>query len=98
MEEVKKALARIEAKLDKVIKAMQEYDGVDEEFNPITDGYEEYRVFPCVGHAIESDKEEEKIVKQNKKKNETLQSSSTKRNKRKYRKRGVGGQNGDPRP
>ena len=30
---MKEQLDRIEAKLDKVIRAMQEYDGVDENFN-----------------------------------------------------------------
>jgi cell shape-determining protein MreC len=36
---MKEQLDRIEAKLDKVIKAMQEYDGLDEDFN---EPYEEY--------------------------------------------------------
>jgi hypothetical protein len=36
---MKEQLDRIEAKLDKVIKALQEYDGLDEDFN---EPYEEY--------------------------------------------------------
>ena len=36
---MKEQLDRIEAKLDRVIKAMQEYDGVDEDFK---EPYEEY--------------------------------------------------------
>ena len=36
---MKEQLDRIEAKLDKVIKAMQEYDGLDGDFN---EPYEEY--------------------------------------------------------
>ena len=36
---MKEQLDRIEAKLDKVIKAMQEYDGLDENFN---EPYNEY--------------------------------------------------------
>jgi hypothetical protein len=36
---MKEQLDRIEAKLDRVIKAMQEYDGLDEDFN---EPYEEY--------------------------------------------------------
>ena len=36
---MKEQLDRIEAKLDKIIKAMQEYDGLDEDFN---EPYEEY--------------------------------------------------------
>jgi hypothetical protein len=36
---MKEQLDRIEAKLDKVIKAMQEYDGVDEDFNEPQEEY-----------------------------------------------------------
>jgi len=36
---MKEQLDRIEAKLDKVIKAMQEYDGLDEDFNEPEDEY-----------------------------------------------------------
>lgn len=36
---MKEQLDRIEAKLDKVIKALQEYDGLDEDFN---EPYDEY--------------------------------------------------------
>ena len=36
---MKEQLDRIEAKLDKVIRAMQEHDGVDEDFN---EPYDEY--------------------------------------------------------
>ena len=36
---MKEQLDRIEAKLDRVIKAMQEYDGLDEDFK---EPYEEY--------------------------------------------------------
>jgi hypothetical protein len=36
---MKEQLDRIEAKLDKVIKALQEYDGLDEDFK---EPYEEY--------------------------------------------------------
>ncbi len=53
-------LISIEAKLDKVIKAMQEHDGVDEDFNDPYDEYGQYKVPPCVGHALASDEEESK--------------------------------------
>ena len=36
---MKEQLDRIEAKLDRVIKAMQEYDGVDEDFNEPQEEY-----------------------------------------------------------
>jgi hypothetical protein len=36
---MKEQLDRIEAKLDKVIKALQEYDGLDEDFNEPHDEY-----------------------------------------------------------
>jgi hypothetical protein len=36
---MKEQLDRIEAKLDRVIKAMQEYDGLDEDFNVPEDEY-----------------------------------------------------------
>ena len=36
---MKEQLDRIEAKLDRVIKAMQEYDGLDEDFNRPYDEY-----------------------------------------------------------
>lgn len=36
---MKEQLNRIEAKLDRVIKALQEYDGLDEDFNEPEDEY-----------------------------------------------------------
>jgi hypothetical protein len=36
---MKEQLDRIEAKLDRVIKALQEYDGLDEDFNKPYDEY-----------------------------------------------------------
>ena len=36
---MKEQLDRIEAKLDKIIKALQEYDGLDEDFNEPKDEY-----------------------------------------------------------
>jgi len=36
---MKEQLNRIEAKLDKIIKALQEYDGLDEDFNEPEDEY-----------------------------------------------------------
>ena len=36
---MKEQLDRIEAKLDKIIKAMQEYDGLDEDFNEPEEEY-----------------------------------------------------------
>ena len=36
---MKEQLDRIEAKLDRVIKALQEYDGLDEDFNEPEDEY-----------------------------------------------------------
>jgi hypothetical protein len=61
---MKEQLDRIEAKLDKVIKAMQEYDGVDEDFNDPYDEYAQYKTPPCVGHDAASWDEElkEKVV------------------------------------
>ena len=57
-------LQEIEAKLDKVIKAMQDYDGVDENFEDLYDEYGQHRTPPCVGHDAASWNEElkEKVV------------------------------------
>ena len=61
---MKEQLDRIEAKLDRVIKAMQEHDGVDEDFNDPYDEYGEYKKSPCVNHDAASWEEElkEKLV------------------------------------
>ena len=57
-------LQEIEAKLDKVIKAIQDHDGVDEDFNDVYDDYGQRRTPPCIGHDIASWDEElkEKVV------------------------------------
>ena len=55
---MKEQLDRIEAKLDKVIKAMQEYDGLDEDFNEPEDEYSKYKKTPCIGHDEASWEEE----------------------------------------
>jgi len=55
---MKEQLDRIEAKLDKVIKAMQEYDGVDEDFNDPYDEYAQLKTPPYVGHDAASWDEE----------------------------------------
>lgn len=55
---MKEQLDRIEAKLDKVIKAMQEYDGLDEDFKEPQDEYGKYKTSPCVGHDAASWEEE----------------------------------------
>jgi hypothetical protein len=44
---MKEQLDRIEAKLDRVIKAMQEYDGLDENFNEPEDEYAWKHVNPA---------------------------------------------------
>lgn len=49
---MKEQLDRIEAKLDKIIKALQEYDGLDEDFN---EPYNEY-AWENV-HSLEVEKE-----------------------------------------
>ena len=61
---MKEQLDRIEAKLDRVIKAMQEHDGVDENFQDPYDEYGQYKTSPCVGHDTASWEEElkEKVV------------------------------------
>lgn len=61
---MKEQLDRIEAKLDRVIKAMQEYDGLDEDFNEPEDEYSKYKKSPCVNHDEASWEEElkEKVV------------------------------------
>jgi hypothetical protein len=66
---MKEQLDRIEAKLDKVIKAMQEYDGLDEDFNEPEDEYRKYKTSPCIGHDAASWDEEvkERAVKASKK-------------------------------
>lgn len=65
MEQIKNTLKRIEAKLDRVIKAMQDYDGVDENFEDPYDEYRQYKASPCVNHDTASWEEElkEKVVK-----------------------------------
>jgi hypothetical protein len=55
---MKEQLDRIEAKLDRVIKAMQEYDGLDEDFNEPQDEYSKYKKSPCVSHDEASWEEE----------------------------------------
>lgn len=55
---MKEQLDRIEAKLDKVIKAMQEHDGVDENFEDPYDEYGKYKTTPCRGHDEASWEEE----------------------------------------
>ena len=55
---MKEQLDRIEAKLDKVIKAMQEYDGLDENFNEPEDEYGKYKKSPCINHDEASWEEE----------------------------------------
>ena len=60
---MKEQLDRIEAKLDRVIKAMQEHDGVDEDFNDPYDEYGEYKKSPCVNHDAASWEEETKPKK-----------------------------------
>jgi hypothetical protein len=55
---MKEQLDRIEAKLDKVIKAMQEYDGLDEDFNEPKDEYGRYKGSPCTNHDEASWEEE----------------------------------------
>lgn len=57
-------LQEIEAKLDRVIKAMQDYDGVDENFEDPYDEYGRYKTPPCVGHDAASWDEElkEKVI------------------------------------
>ena len=55
---MKEQLNRIEAKLDRVIKAMQEYDGLDEDFNEPQDEYSKYKKSPCVNHDEASWEEE----------------------------------------
>ena len=57
---MKEQLDRIEAKLDRVIKAMQEHDGLDENFQDPYDEYGQYKVSPCVGHDGGSWEEERK--------------------------------------
>ncbi len=65
---MKEQLDRIEAKLDKVIKAMQDYDGVDENFEDLYDEYGQYKTPPCSGHDAASWDEElkEKVIKASK--------------------------------
>jgi len=55
---MKEQLDRIEAKLDKVIKALQEYDGLDEDFNQPEDEYGKYKGSPCTNHDEASWEEE----------------------------------------
>lgn len=66
---MKEQLDRIEAKLDKVIKAMQDYDGVDENFEDLYDEYGQYKTPPCSGHDAASWDEElkEKVINASKK-------------------------------
>lgn len=62
---MKEQLDRIEAKLDKVIKAMQEYDGVDENFKEPKDEYGKYKRTPCTNHDEASWEEEEANIRMN---------------------------------
>ena len=55
---MKEQLNRIEAQLDRVIKALQEYDGLDEDFNEPEDEYSKYKKSPCVNHDEASWEEE----------------------------------------
>ena len=57
-------LQEIEAKLDRVIKAMQDHDGVDENFEDPYDEYGQYKTPPCIGHDAASWDEElkEKVI------------------------------------
>lgn len=57
-------LQDIEAKLDKVIKAIQDHDGVDENFEDPYDEYGQYKTPPCKGHDAASWDEElkEKVI------------------------------------
>lgn len=51
-------ITAIEDKLDRVIKALQEHDGVDEDFNEPYDEYGTYKKSPCVSHDEASWEEE----------------------------------------
>lgn len=62
---MKEQLDRIEAKLDKVIKALQEYDGLDEDFKEPEDEYGQYKKSPCVKHDEASWEEEEANIRMN---------------------------------
>jgi hypothetical protein len=62
---MKEQLDRIEAKLDRVIKAMQEYDGLDEDFNEPEDEYGQYKKSPCVKHDEASWEEEKANIRMN---------------------------------
>lgn len=60
-EQLDRILAKLdsmELKLDRVIKALQEYDGLDENFNEPQDEYGKYKKSPCVGHDEASWEEE----------------------------------------
>ena len=79
---MKEQLDRIEAKLDRVIKALQEYDGLDEDFNEPEDEYAWKHINPVevvqkFNKLLDEEKEEPKPKKKyykpkKKKKNETL--------------------------
>ena len=62
---MKEQLDRIEAKLDRVIKALQEYDGLDEDFKDPYDEYGQYKKSPCVNHDEASGEEEEANIRMN---------------------------------
>ena len=62
---MKEQLDRIEAKLDRVIKALQEYDGVDENFEDPYDEYGRYKKSPCVNYDEASWEEEEANIRIN---------------------------------
>ena len=51
-------VTEMEKKLDRVIKAMQDHDGLDEDFNEPEDEYSTYKKSPCVGHDEASWEEE----------------------------------------
>ena len=62
---MKEQLDRIEAKLDRVIKALQEYDGLEEDFNEPKDEYGKYKGSPCTNHDEASWEEEEANIRMN---------------------------------
>lgn len=62
---MKEQLDRIEAKLDRVIKALQEYDGLDENFKEPKDEYGKYKRTPCTNHDEASWEEEEANIRMN---------------------------------
>ena len=76
---MKEQLDRIEAKLDRVIKAMQEYDGLDEDFNEPEVEYawkRSYEMIPEEVGKLEVLPKKKKYYKPKNKKNESIQSNS----------------------